>query len=231
MITSDLITKSYYLSGKVSRDFETLSGSDLEDGLMLLNFILSELGSNGRYIPYYDRYQFDTVVGQEVYFVENLTELETITFNLQDVRFSMLYRNRDRYFGYPRIDNLQALPVTYTTERTLNGMNVYLYFTPNQIYTIKITGQFTIGPFTYDEDLSTKLDSFFQQYLIYKLASRICEYNSITFDTNKMMTLMALEKKIPEVNIRDLTCEKTSYFGSGLFLNLGQINIGRGYSP
>lgn len=50
--TRELITKSYYIAGIVSRDFETVSGTQITDGLDVLNELLDEKVVDWDMIPF-----------------------------------------------------------------------------------------------------------------------------------------------------------------------------------
>ena len=141
-LASTLITRSFYLSQILARDFQTLSGSQEADGLFLLNEALDEKASDVSLIPYYQQYVLNTVAGTESYFIPNLLEADSVTFNIGDVRFSMNEMTRKEYFGTPRIDSLQSLPFSYRIERDLGGSTIYLYFLPSQDFVVKIWGKF-----------------------------------------------------------------------------------------
>ena len=87
--TKQLITRAYYLSGLVSRGLQTPTAEQIEDGLELLNDLLGFSGSDLTLIPYFSRYEFESVPGQEEYFISNLVNVETLTYNLGPARFSM----------------------------------------------------------------------------------------------------------------------------------------------
>ena len=144
-LVSTLITRSYYLSQILARDLQTLTGSMEEDGLFLLNESLEEKGSDLSLIPYYKQFTLTTAQGTEMYFIPNLAEADTVTFNIGEVRFSMNELTRKEYFGSPRVDELQALPFSYRIERCLGGANLYLYFVPNQDYVVNIWGKFSLS--------------------------------------------------------------------------------------
>lgn len=222
---------SYYLANINSASANVMQGQQLSEGLMILNFIISELGSNGRYIPYYDRYDLVLTPGVEKYFIPRLTELSTITFFLNQVRYAMTYVGREHFWGDPRINAIRSLPGLYTTERTVGGMDVFVYFVPNQAFPAQIVGQFNFSEFTADTDLDPIAEKFYIQYLMYKLASRLCDFNNLPFSDQKNKTLASLENKIPEVSAMDMSSKKIGFFGQGYNLNLGDINIGRGYTP
>lgn len=229
MITDELITSAYNLSGKVSRDFETVAGSDLADGLTLLNDILSEKSMTARYIPYYGHLSLNTVIGQESYDVSGLILVDAVTFNIGDVRYSMTRRNRRYYFGSPRVDNITSLPGQYYVERMVGGTRIYLYFLPADIYDLKITGKSSLMELQADTDLSS-LDRFYISYLKYLLAKRICQFNSITFAPDKEATLKEIEDQLDNVSETDMTVQKSSTLSRGTAYNWGQTNIGKGWT-
>lgn len=227
----ELIAKSYYLSQVVSRELQTVSGSQEQDALALLNELLDIKGSDLRLIPYFRRDTFNTVAGQEEYFVENLLEIDAITFNLQSVRYPMLEETRSEYFGTARVDNLQSLPFTWHAERELGGMRVYLYYVPNQVYTVKYSGKFGLTDVTLDTDLTLTYDRYYIAYLRYALAQYICADWGVSFPGESQKKFEEIRKKLMDVSPTDLKMRKSSYFGYGPALNYAIVNISGGFVP
>ena len=60
----ELVTRAYYLSQIVAREAQTVSGSQISDGLYLLNALLDVKASDLQLIPYYQEYDFTSVAGQ-----------------------------------------------------------------------------------------------------------------------------------------------------------------------
>jgi hypothetical protein len=151
----DLITKAYYISGIVGRDFQTLSGSQLATGLGVLNDILDDKVIETDMVPYWTtQYQWPATVGQQKYFIPNLIRVETLVFFINTVRYNTSEVARDRYFGSARAENIQSLPFTWHQERTLGGVNIFLYFFPQENYTMEISGLFRL----YEVYLNQQLD-------------------------------------------------------------------------
>lgn len=151
---ANLITDAYYASGIVSREFETLEGSQGWLGLNVLNDILSDKTIDKGMIPYYSKYDFFAVAGQEMYFIPNLEELETLTFFINNVRYQMREVDRIQYFGSARANNINSLPFNWHLERIVGGANIYLYFFPQTNYPIEAWGQFRLTSVTMNQDLS-----------------------------------------------------------------------------
>lgn len=226
-----LITKSYYLSQVVSRELQTVSGPQINDGLYLLNVLLDVKGSDIRLIPYFERYAFPTIAGQEEYFIPNLLSIEAITFNDGVVRYAMNKQTRKKYFGEGRIDDVTALPFDWHQERELGGTRIYLYFLPQQVYTVKLSGKFGLTDVDLSTDLETVYDKYYIEYLRYALAEYICSDYAVTFPEQAAMKFKEIRKKLLDVSAFDLSIQKSSTLGGAPGLNWGDINIGKGYRP
>lgn len=152
---TQLINEAYYTSNIVSRGFETVSGEQLNDGLLYLNEILSMKTTDNGMIPYETSFTFNAIQGQEAYFIPNLVSIDTLTFNLDTVRYSMGYTPRNQYFGSSRVEAINSLPFQWYFERTFRGGNIYMYFSPDQAYPVHVHGLFRLGQVTFNQDLTT----------------------------------------------------------------------------
>lgn len=229
-----LITNAYYLSGKVSRQFETVQGDDLTDGLRLLNTVLSTQAIKKRMIPFFSYYTFNTVVGTEDYLIPNLLEIENITFNIDVVRFPITIEDRTQYFGSFRVDNVTTLPSRWHLEREKTGSRIFLFPLPAAVYVVKLWGKFGLLSVS-KTDLSTDLESIYEtnyiEYLRYLLARKICAENNITFQQQANDELMRLEKIFRDVSPIDFTLQKQSLFKTDNTLNWGMVNLYKGWVP
>jgi hypothetical protein len=226
-----LITESMYLSGIVARDLETPNGSQLRDGLRLLNMLLTEKSISARLIPYYARIDVPTVAAQESYFIENLVNLEELTLTFENVRYSLQYLTRDQYFGSSRAENISTLPVFYTYEREKGGTRIYLYFPPDRVYELNVMGKFSLSTVGYDDDLTLAFDQFYIDYLTYALAERICGSYNVTFTSENNEALKDYENALKGISPVDLIISKKSTLQRKVGLNWGDINIGRTWRP
>ena len=227
----ELITRSYYLSQIVSRELQTPKGSQITDGLYLLNAILDAKGSDLREIPYYQEYVFDAIQGQEKYYVPGLTSVDSMTFNIGPVRYAMNEETRVGYFGQYRIDNVQSLPFQYRMERTLGGMNVYIYFVPADTYVMKIWGKFELSEVSLQTDLSLTLDLYYIEFLRHQLAVWLCNEYGATVPDGVMDNYKILEKKVMDVSPPDLSLHNLNYFGNAPGLDWQIINLSGGWLP
>jgi hypothetical protein len=226
-----LITRAFYLSGIVGRQFQTVSGDQLADGVFLLNELLAEKSGNLSLIPYFREYAFTGVIGQEMYFVPNLVVAESLTFYIQTVRYSTWPASRDAYFASPRADGINSLPYTWHFERTNGGGNIYIYFTPDQNYPLKLWGKFALlSNVTENTDLSLTYEPGYLVYLRYALAEYICLEYKYPIPSDNIIKMKDLEYQFRNISPQDLTIKKVSTLGKESFYNYADVNLGRGWT-
>lgn len=230
-LARELINRAFYLSQVVSRELETVSGQQVSDGLVWLNALLSLKSAYSRLIPYYQQYEFNATPTVEEYFVPNLVQPETLTFNIGPVRYSTMPAGRKAYFGAGRVDNINSLPFNWHFERVLGGSNIFLYFVPDSAYPIKIWGKFGFDNVTLDQDLLETFDEYYIDYLRYRLALRICSEYGIPFQPQAMEELAELEQAMTDVSPPDLTLTKYSSLQGDGGINWADVNLGRGWRP
>lgn len=229
-LASALIQRAWNLAGIVAADFEVQDGSETEAGLFLFNELLSFMSCDLKKIPYFSRATLQLVQGQEEYFIPNLYQVETFTFNIGDVRFPTSYQNRSRYFGTGRVDDIQALPFSWHLERTVGGSNLFVYFLPQQNFVANITGKYALTNVDEFTDLSV-YDPFYQVYLRYALAEKMCLEWDITFPEDKKRYLMTMGKKLELVSPVDLTLRKLTYITDEQPFDWRKLNISPAWSP
>lgn len=229
-LASTLITRAYFLSQVLARDLQTISGSQMDDGLYLLNALLDAKFSDLQLIPYYEKFVLNAVQGQEQYFIPNLAEADTTVFNIGQVRFSMNEKTRKEYFGSPRVDNIQALPFDYRYERCLGGSNLFLYFVPDQAYVVTIMGKFALSDVTEFQDISLSYDLFYIEYLRFALAQYICCEYGQTFPDQCEAKLKQIVKKLKSISPADLSITKRQFFGGNSTYDWQWINLGNGWT-
>lgn len=228
--TTQLINRSWYLSGVVSRELETVSGDQLNEGLDLLNAVLAVKTATIQLIPYYLQYPFTAIIGQEEYFIPNLLEVETFTFNIGTVRYQTTEQKRRQYFGSGRVDNINSLPYSWHAERCLGGSNLYMYFLPSQAYPCIIWGKFSLAGVTLFQDLSLSMEQFYIEYLRYALAEYICQEYNITFQPQSAIKLAEYEEMIKNISPIDLSLTKISSLQSNATYNYGFVNFSGGWT-
>lgn len=228
--TTNLIADAYYASGVVSREFETISGSQIGDGLEWVNNIITEKTIDVGMIPYETTYNANFVIGQEKYFIPNLTQIDTLVFFLDQVRYAMKYEKRNAYFGSSRVENIKTLPFEWYFERQFGGGNLYIYFQPDQNYPMEIHGIFSLAQIVLGQDLSLTFDQYYTTYFRYALADRICAEYSYTTPDNVIRQLGKYEAFITKNSrILDMRLSKTSTLQKKGNFNWAFINLGKGW--
>ena len=222
---SQLISRAWNLAAIVAREFEKVSGDQGTDGLWLLNEVLAEKSYDLKLIPYWGRIEFNLVQGQERYYIPNLFQVETFTFNIGTVRFPTFNAGRKQYFGDGRVDNIQALPFEWHLERELDGCYFYVYYLPQQQFTAKITGKFALTNVELQTNLSQLYDLFYIRYLRYLLAEQMDLEYDIEFAADKKAKLKQIEQKLLYVSPPDLQMKKLSFMNKNAPMNWAHLNI------
>lgn len=226
-----LISRAWYLSGIVARRLQSVTGDQATDGLFLLNALLDWKSIQIDLIPYWTYYEFPAVIGQEQYFIPNLYAVETLTFNIGDVRYSTEFLTRSKYFGSGRVDNIDSLPFNWYFNRSLGGGSIYLYFKPQGQYPIKLMGKFGLQNVDLDTDLLAIYDPSYLEYLRYALAQYMCSEYGILMNPESLKILKAIERQLMDVSPPDLSIRKSSILTKGSGINFGDVNIGKGWRP
>ncbi len=228
--TLQLINNAHYESGIVSRGFETVSGQQANDGLQFLNDLIADKTIENGLIPYYNEYDFNAIIGEEKYFIEDLISIDTFVFYIDTVRYQTENRARREYFGSSRADNIQSLPGSWHMERCFGGANLYIYFKPNLAFPLTIWGQFRLAEVTINQDLSLTLDRFYINYLKFDLAARLCAEYNYTVPPGVAKALANYEDSISKRSgPMDLRLVKLSSLQRRGGINYGQVNIGHGW--
>jgi len=231
-LTSNLISDSYYLSGIISRDFETPTGAQMSDGLKLLNEVLADRTINEATIPYTDKYTLTATPGTSEYTIANLIDIDVFVFYIQGIRYQTRNQQRQDFFGSFRPVNIQSLPWNWHTERQFGGSKLFLYFVPDTNYPLEIWGSFRFSSVTMFQDLSTSLDQFYTNFLQFLLAERLCQRNSYRVPADVAAGLQRYFKWISNnTNIVDLRMQKLSSLSGGEAINYAIVNLSGGWLP
>lgn len=244
----ELISRAWYLSGIVARNLQTVSGDQDTTGLKLLNALLDFKQIETELIPYWQYISFDCVADQEFYYLPSVAAIESLTFNIDQVRYPMDSVSRRNYYGSARVDDISSLPFSWNFDRALGGGNLALYFKPDTDYTLKAKAKIFLTdvslttdltniaeslPYSFINSSNQGLDTSYIEYLRYALAEYMCSEYGIIFNPQSAKILTAMRRKLMYVSPPDLSMKKTSILMSDnqVGYNYGDVNIGRGYRP
>jgi hypothetical protein len=158
-LAQTLITRSWYLSGIVARNLQFVTGDQITDGLMLLNALLDFKQIETDLIPYWTYIEMPLVGGQEFYFLPNVADVESATFNIDVVRYPMDSTHRRAYFGSSRVDNIQTLPFNWNFNRGEGGGTLGVYFLPQANYPLKLMVKLFLNDVSLNTDLTNVFSS------------------------------------------------------------------------
>lgn len=232
MLASELISDAWYLSGIVRRELQTVSGAQMSLGLKLLNTMFSLKSINPNLIPFYSFPTFNTVIGQESYFVEGLVSADVLTFTLDNtLRMSVLKKGRDSYRGSSRVNNIKSLMFDWNFERAKGGANIKLYFLPDKVYPVVVTGKVALTSVTEDTDLSLTYEDNYLFYLQNELAKYQCQAYRRALPDDIRQELEELRYSVDQLSPTDFTIEKLSGFKSSSIDPFVFANFSQGWLP
>lgn len=227
-----LITSAFYLSKVRSQDFQNVGGEDISVGLDLLNEVLSETSINTKMIPYFSSVTIPAVIGQEKYFIENLVEPFSLTFNDTTIRYATTQLSMREFHSTTRIDGVIALPFDVTFTLSLGGCDMYVQFLPADTYPFIIWGKFALSLITMGQlpqDLLATYDMFYIRYLRYLLAQEICNYYGVSFNAELKAVSDRIAANLNDKNPIDLTTRKLNLYDDKNAINWAQVNLGKGF--
>lgn len=229
-----LIAKSYYLSGVVGIENQTVTTEQLSSGLYLLNEILALFTLYPEMIPYYVEHHFDAIVGQKKYFIPNLVDIETFTYRIDTVRLPSAQTGRKQFFGTPWAMDVSSLPFKWMFERGIGGGYINIEFAPDQAFPLTVVGKFCYSNnLLLTDDISLLFGGDMIAYLRYKLAQKICgEWNKI-YSEEARRELESIENKLKYSNTGpDLSIRKITQFSRTSGFNYATASFGvTGFLP
>lgn len=229
---NQLISDAYYMADIVSREFESVSGVQAAEGLRDLNFLLDMKTVDKGMIPYISTYDSTFVIGQEEYFIDNLIEVDTLTYTINDVRFTARKISQDPYFGSARANNIESLPFSFHSQREFGGARLYVYFKPDNAYPFQIKGLFRLAEVTQFQDISLTVDKFYINYLTYELAEMLCEKYAFDVPINVLKKLSQMREKINNISQPiDMSVKRISALSPTGTINYAYANLGTGFMP
>lgn len=226
-----LINRAYNLSGIVPRELSQVQGDEGADGLFLLNQLVGLKSDNGDYLPYYGRYEFVMVPGQQEYLIPDFVTIDTATYFINAVRLPLLGCDRRKFFGSAFPTNIQSLPFQYYYERGLNGMNIFFQFKPSQNFPAEVVGLKSLPVVTATTDFDLLLSSYYQTFLLFELAEYICMWNQISLPPKTQQKLDSIRNRMFNLNPKDYRINKTSMLKGGGVVTLGVANLSNGWLP
>ena len=209
--TQELIKDAYILSGVVAAEYEDLGSGKLSKGLEILNELIDYKTGVQTLNPYIVQYDLNVGPGlgingsSEQYFIPNLNEPDTATFQLGQVRFKLWPLPSKVYLGESRVNNLASLPSYVYFRRTKGGAYIFLYPFPNKVYPATVWGNFRVSSLDFFEVLEDIFEKYFIRYLRYALAKDLGEYWAISLPSNVLKKIDMMEKDLDKVSPIDLT--------------------------
>lgn len=199
MLVRELITRAYYLSNVVGREYETVNGSQITDGLNLLNEMLASFSASQYIIPYDSHTVVASTPGISSFTVNNLVSCEDVTFKIDTTIYRMYQMTKRQYYGDFRVE-VDSLPYAYYPERVVSGTKINLYYMPtDSVDSFTVTGKYALNDVALADELNSTVGSVYQPFLIYSLAEWIGNFYQMPIKPNVQAKLKELTRQIKEM--------------------------------
>lgn len=227
-----LITRSWYLSGIVARNLQDVTGDQATDGLDLLNSLLGFKQVETDLVPYFKYLTtISTVPGQEEYFIENVSIIQSATFDYGTVRFPLTELSASQYLASARVNNIVSLPYSYMQQRVDGGTIFRLYFNPQDSWQLNLYCKMFLANVDLDTDLELTFDAAYIEYLRWYLAKYMCLEYGIEFGDGKIKQLRELTSQLQYLSPPEAMVSKVSILQGNAALGWGFVNLFRGWVP
>lgn len=159
-----------------------LQGSDLQDGITVMNQLLSSFASTGLLLTIAKTVSFNLPIGQQNVTFGSPTDVPTPDFTLgrlanwdsawlqlQGTIYPLIPMGRDQFLSYYKYDPLQGLPRFIITYPDTNIVSLRLYPSASQVYQFNIRGKFQFPDFTSTGDMSS-LPIYYNKFFLLAVA-------------------------------------------------------------
>ncbi len=205
---TELITKSWNLSGIVAAQAETVSGDQLKDGLDHLNDFLALQSAESRMIPYTRVHLFECKANWDEFLIDHLLSIDVLTIK-NNGSYSLKALGRRAFFTRNGDSLSPSQPLFYHIEAIRGGSLLFLTPTPDKDYKLRIVGKFGLTEVDYNDDLSLVYDRQYLLYLRYGLADYLCDLYNHPFAAGAKLSRLA--SNLRDYSPLDLSMVKVSY--------------------
>lgn len=232
-----LIEQAYFTASIKNFQLESVGPGDMAIGLQLLNEVADEVTKLTGRSSYTSKYLLTIGDGlgvdgsSEEYFIPGLVELFTVTYTLGSVRYALYPEGRQRYLASARVNNVKSLPSKSYYERVMGGANLFFYALPSQNFEATLYGKFSIGPFSYTDDLSITLEPFFIKFFRYSVAQELARMFGYSLSPDINQEISDARKRIAKISPKDMQVNFVSSFGNRSGISYPDANIGQGWGP
>jgi len=166
-----------------------LYGSDLSQGIAILNRLLGQYAANGLMLTVSKQVDFSIGIGQgEVTFGEpdytptpdvtdegRLVNLLNAWVTLENVTYPLIDESRTEFFSSYKYATLRGLPRYVIVKPETNLTRVQVFPAPSQEYNLSVYGKFQV--FSFDANMNmSQLPTYYQMFLQFALAKYLAVF-------------------------------------------------------
>lgn len=215
---NDFITRAYRQTGLIGQQVPTIPSYLMEQGLDMLNDIITEWAGDSSAIPYQREISFQTVPNQSRYTIGNGEQYDVNHDPVIDI-FSMFYwqnppLNTVRQRMQPMTEQQYAsilypesgtYPSQYLLREYPAHCELLLVSQPSLAFTMTIVGKFRFQKVTQFQDLGTIFPPNFLLNLKYRLVADLCDANTMPLTSEQIERRKQANSTMRGANKFDMT--------------------------
>jgi hypothetical protein len=213
----EFLTRAYKLISSSSPTVP-LHGSDLSEGLTILNSLIKQYGATGLLTPISQTETINVIPGQSIVTcgpstyvptpditAGRLGTLENAWIELDGTAYPLIDKDRNVFLSSYRYSPLQGLPLWALTYFGTEITEIQLYPAPSQAYTFYVRGKFEKDALT-STDTLIGLPEYYVQFFYYAVARDLCFFKGRSEAWDQKLEGMYQEKRdviesVSEVNL------------------------------
>ncbi len=225
-----LVQDAYVLAEILAEEGETANAAQITIGLKYLNITIRKINISSDVISLITDEDFNLPADINVFTLTGYTKLLKVQYNLGGIRYDIKLLSLNDFKDRSRIVNNTGIPYIGYPKRTPTGIDLEIFFTPSVPYLMTVTGYKNITEVVSDTILSG-IEKFYEDYLLYKLAYRLCNYYQKPIPAGISNEVREYEQEFEKLKVYRID-RKLSILGRGSYNNsIAAYNIGRGYNP
>lgn len=180
-IVNNLINRAYeYINGE--NPSQTVSGSDVERALDILNEIINDFSTSGLFIPYYNTLTFNLTTGKRSYIFsreinadvnsDKIVSLDFVNYTYSETIYPINIMSRSEYYKFQRQKSLTGIPAFVFLQNTPDESILTFLPIPDKDYECEIVAKFELGEVALFSDLSA-MPKYYDRFLKYALAREL----------------------------------------------------------
>lgn len=168
----ELITNAYDWGRIFPSGSGDIDSPDIEKAERYLRSIIRVINLKGDVIFLNSQTSLNMTAGNDTIPLDGYIKLIKAQFILGNVRIDIDLLNVEQFYSNAAVLNTQSIPYCAYPKRRGGGIDLLVYFTPNQNYVLEVNGIKSIEYLTRDDEITSELEMY-EDLITWELAARL----------------------------------------------------------